>query len=79
LEWDYARNQLRILRAERPDETIEYEFESNQMYLAEVEDFFSRVHHREVANHSLREAELTLQVALAALKSAAERKGVSFA
>jgi predicted dehydrogenase len=78
LEWDYAQNQVRILRPGSPVETIEYEFESNQMYIAEVEDFFSRVHHREVANRSLAEAELTVQVALAALKSAAERKWVSF-
>jgi predicted dehydrogenase len=78
LEWNYAQNQVRILRPEGPAEIIGYDFESNRMYMAEVEDFFSRVHNREVSNCSLMEAELTLQVALAALTSAAERKWVSF-
>jgi predicted dehydrogenase len=78
LEWDYAQNQVRILRPGSPAEIIDYEFDSNQMYIAEVEDFLSRVHLREVANRSLAEAELTLQVALAALKSAAERKWANF-
>jgi hypothetical protein len=65
----------------RPDcdaEIIEYDFEANQMYIAEVEEFFSCVHNRVIANHGLEESELTLQVALAALASSSERKWVSF-
>jgi predicted dehydrogenase len=76
LEWEYAQNQVRIVRPECATELIKYDFESNQMYIAEVEDFFSCVHSRVTANHSLGESELTLEVALAALTSASERKWV---
>jgi predicted dehydrogenase len=78
LEWDYAWNQVRILRRESPLEVIDYDFEANQMYVAEVEDFFSSVQQRLTTNKSLAESELTLSVALAALSSASERKWVSF-
>jgi predicted dehydrogenase len=78
LEWDHADNQVRILRPEAAPEFINYNFETNQMYLAEVENFFSCVHNRVTANHSLAESELTLEVALAALTSASERRWVSF-
>jgi predicted dehydrogenase len=78
LEWEHAQNQVRILRPEVAPEVIKYDFESNQMYIAEVEDFFSCVQSRMIANHGLAEAELTLEVALAALASASEKKWVSF-
>jgi predicted dehydrogenase len=78
LEWQYAENQVRIVRPGTPPELIEYDFESNQMYLWEVEDFFSRVHSCAPASQSLTDSELTLQVALAARSAAAERKWVSF-
>jgi predicted dehydrogenase len=75
LEWDNAENQVRILRPNAAPEVIKYDFEANQMYLAEVENFFSCVQAR-VANSSLADSELTLRVALAALSSAAEHKWV---
>jgi predicted dehydrogenase len=78
LEWDYARNQVRIIRPQVPPEVIDYEFDSNQMYIAEVQDFFYRVQQRVTANQSLAEAALTLKVALAALTSSAEKKWVTF-
>ena len=78
LEWEHAKNQVRILRPSGATEVINYEFESNQMYVAEVQKFFSSVHERETANRSLAESELTLKVALAALTSAAEQKWVTF-
>jgi predicted dehydrogenase len=78
LEWDHVQNQVKIIRPEAAPETLKYDFEANQMYIAEVEDFFSCVHNRVPANRGLDEAELTLQVALAALASTAERKWVSF-
>jgi len=78
LEWDHALSQVRIIRPECEPEVINYEVEINQMYVAEVEEFFSCVHNRGTANGSLAEAELTLEVALAALTSAAEKKWVSF-
>lgn len=78
LEWDYADNSVRIIRPGVSCESVEYSFESNQMYLAEVRDFFSNVHTRVTANHGLAESQLTLEVALAALRSSAERKWVTF-
>jgi predicted dehydrogenase len=78
LEWHYSENLVRIIRPHEADEAIRYEFEANQMYVAEVEDFFFRVHEREVANRRFDEAALTLEVALAALASSSEKKWVSF-
>jgi predicted dehydrogenase len=78
LEWDHAQNQVKIIRPEVAPEIIKYDFEPNQMYLAELENFFSCVHNRVTSNHSLAESELTLAVALAALTSASEHRWVSF-
>jgi predicted dehydrogenase len=78
LEWEHAKNQVRVIRPQAPPEVINYEFESNQMYVAEVQDFFSCVQERVTANQSLAESELTLKVALAALTSASEQKWVTF-
>ncbi len=78
LEWDYAQNSVRIIRPGVSPESIEYCFESNQMYLTEVQDFFSKVHTRLTGNHGFAESQLTLEVALAALRSSGERKWVTF-
>ena len=78
LEWEHSANQVRIVRPEIAPELIKYDFEANQMYIAEIEDFFSCVRSRMTADHSLAEAELTLEVALAALASASEKKWVNF-
>jgi predicted dehydrogenase len=78
LEWNHSQNQVKIIRPGCDAEMIEYDFETNRMYIAEVEDFFSCVHNRVFANRSLEESELTLQVALAALTSSSERRWVSF-
>jgi predicted dehydrogenase len=78
LEWEHSQNEVRIIRPDGTTKVMKYDFETNEMYLAEVENFFSCVHGRLTTNHSLSEAELTLEVALAALTSASERKWVSF-
>jgi predicted dehydrogenase len=78
LEWEHAKNQVRIIRPSGGTEVINYEFESNQMYVAEIQEFFSSVRERVTANRSLAESELTLKVALAALTSAGEQKWVTF-
>ena len=78
LEWDYAHNEVHILRPEVPAEVVSYDFEPNQMYVSEVEDFFSRIEKRTISQESLAESELALKVALGALSSASERKWVSF-
>ncbi len=78
LQWYYPRNEVSIIRPESETEVIKYDFEANQMYVAELEDFLSRVHDRKGTNHSLAESKLALEISLAALQSAAERKWVSF-
>jgi predicted dehydrogenase len=78
LQWYYARNEVSIIRPESETEVIKYDFEANQMYVAELEDFLSRVHDRKSTNQSLTESKLALEVSLAALQSASQRKWVSF-
>ncbi|MFY9976718.1 MAG: Gfo/Idh/MocA family oxidoreductase [Candidatus Sulfotelmatobacter sp.] len=78
LQWYYARNEVSIIRPESEMEVIKYDFEANQMYVAELEDFLSRVHDRKSTNQSLTESKLALEVSLAALQSASQRKWVSF-
>jgi predicted dehydrogenase len=78
LEWYYAQNEVSIIRPESETENISYDFEANQMYVAELDDFLSRIHGRESTNRSLAESKLALEVALAALQSASQRKWVSF-
>jgi predicted dehydrogenase len=78
LEWQYSENHVRVVRPGKPSEVIAHDFETNQMYLSEVKDFFLRVTNGVRTNQSLIDSELTLQVALAARSAAAERKWVSF-
>lgn len=82
LQWYYAQNEVSIIRPGDATEVIKYDFESNQMYVAELDDFLSRVDNRKDdhrnTNRSLAESKRALQVALAALESAAQRKWVSF-
>jgi predicted dehydrogenase len=78
LEWDYARNEVRIVRPGSLPEVMDYEFETNEMYLRETENFFSCVHDRDIRNASLADSQLTLEVALAALDCASERRWVRF-
>jgi spore coat polysaccharide biosynthesis protein SpsF len=78
LEWYYARNEVSIIRPGNEREIIKYEFETNQMYVAELDDFLSRVHDRRGSGLSLAGSKLALEVALAALQSASERRWVSF-
>jgi predicted dehydrogenase len=78
LEWDYARNEVHILRHDAPIEVVSYDFETNQMYVSEVEEFFRRIAKRSVSQENLFESELALKVALGALNASSERKWVSF-
>jgi len=78
MEWDYAQNEVRVVRPNLPAEIMSYDFESSQMYLRETENFFSCVHNRDSRNPSLADSQLTLEVALAALDSAERRTWVQF-
>ncbi len=78
LQWYYAQNEVSIIRPGSQIEVIKYDFEANQMYLAELDDFLSRVHERRNSSRSLTDSKLALEVALAALQSSSQRKWVSF-
>ena len=82
LEWYYAQNEVSIIRPGSETEVMKYDFEANQMYVAELDDFLSRVDNRKDdrrnANRSLAESKLALEIALAALQSASQRNWVSF-
>ncbi len=77
LEWYYARNEVSIIRPGRETEILKYDFEANQMYVAELHDFLSCIHERRNSSRSLSDSKLVLQVALAALDSSAQRRWVS--
>jgi predicted dehydrogenase len=78
LEWRNSASLIRILRPNVAPEVVRYDFEANQMYVSEVEEFFSAVRQRRTANQSLASSQLTLQIALAALSAASDRKWVAF-
>lgn len=77
LEWYYARNEVSIIRPGKEIEIVKYDFEANQMYVAELHDFLSRISEGKSSSHSLADSKLALQVALAALDSSAQRRWVS--
>jgi len=75
--WDYNDNQVRLFSASRKKwENISYEFEPNQMYLREVETFLAQAAQGKTGVEDLVHAGSVLTVALAARKSAAERKWI---
>ncbi len=77
LEWYYARNEVSIIRPGCETEVVKYDFEANQMYVAELQDFFSCIHEQRNSGRSLADSKLALQVALAALDSSAQRRWVT--
>lgn len=73
--WDYSKNEIQIFRADEAKwETISYEFDPNQTYIAEVEHFLTRVTCEDASLVSLKESYQTLQVALAAHSASQQRK-----
>lgn len=78
LQWNYARNEVSILRPDAPIEAITFDFETNQMYLAELEEFLSDSPNDCASRNSLAESKLTLEIALASLASAEGKKWVTF-
>jgi len=75
--WDFEQNQVSIVRPKAPAEVLDYDFEPNQMYISEVEQFFHSVEGNAGPLCSIADGLLTLRVALAAKRSAAEKKWVS--
>ena len=69
--WNYPAHQVRIYKAETDSwETMIYTFDSNKMYVAEVQHFLGCVDRAATPLVDLKQAKMVLEVALAA-KSAA--------
>ncbi len=77
LIWDYPGNQVRLYRAESGGwETMPYVFDTNQMYLAEVEHFLACIANNALPIVDLRQARRVLGVVLAARTAAIEKRWV---
>lgn len=78
LQWNFARNEVSVLRPNGPVEHVAFNFETNEMYLAELEDFLSDSPGSAASRNSLAESKLTLEIALASLASSEQKKWVTF-
>lgn len=77
-EWDYSVGQVRVQRAGQRDwEIMAYSFAPNDMYIAEARHFLECVEQGGAPRAGLGDGIAALEVALAALRSAAERTWVS--
>jgi len=71
--WDYPAHQVRIYQAMVDSwETVPYTFESNEMYMAEVQHFLGCVDQAMPPLVDLKQAKMVLEVALAAKAAAAQ-------
>lgn len=77
LDWDYSRNVVRMYRDDTKEwEEYPYQFETNDMYLREIEYFLGCVQERGAPSMDLADGWRTLQLALAAKLSSDERRVV---
>jgi predicted dehydrogenase len=76
LQWDLLKNAVEIIRPGAQPETMKFDWEINQMYVAELAHFIECVQAGARPRFTLEEAILTLRVSLAARASAEERKWV---
>lgn len=78
LIWDYSGNQVRVYLADQGEwQSLPYSFETNQMYMHEIEHFLSCITDRKEVLVNLKQGRQTLAVALAAYTGATERRFVS--
>jgi predicted dehydrogenase len=69
--WDYPTNQVQVYRSHTKSwEVIDYPFQANEMYVAEVNHFLNCVRERTVPLVNLTQAAVVLQIALSAKMSA---------
>lgn len=74
---DFPKNQIQYYLSERGDwEITAYQFEPNQMYIAEVEHFLDCIAHNKQPVVDLRQSYQTLQVVMAAHLAAKKRKWI---
>jgi predicted dehydrogenase len=79
LHWDLQDSSVQIIRPGLEAETIKFEVQINDAYVAEMQHFLECIQTAARPKFTLEDAILTLQVTLAARSSAEQRKWVSFA
>ncbi len=79
VHWDFASNAVQIVRADGQAETVKFDCEVNAMYVAELGHFLECVENGTQPRFGLKDAILTLRIALAARASAEERTCVTLA
>ncbi len=76
--WDYPQNHIRLYQAETTTwETISYQFEPNQMYIAEIEHFLSCIELQTPPVIGIEQGYQTVKTALAAHRSRQEGRWVT--
>lgn len=77
IQWDFTSNSVQVHHPREDVQTIRFDCEVNHMYLAEMRHFLDCVESRQTPKVTLRDAILTLRIALAARASAEERRWMS--
>jgi predicted dehydrogenase len=77
LQWDFSGNSIQWQRTDEQTQTINFQCEVNEMYLAELEHFLNCIEQGTAPRFSLEDGILTLRVALAARRAAEERRWLS--
>jgi predicted dehydrogenase len=79
LRWELLSNVLQVLRPGAEPETIKFDWQINDAYVAELRCFLECVRSGAASATSLEDAILTLRVTLAARESAEQKRWVSLA
>jgi predicted dehydrogenase len=79
LQWDLQNSSVQIIRPGLEAETIKFEVQINDAYVAELEHFLECVRRNARPKFTLEDAILTLRIALAARSSTEKREWVSLA
>lgn len=74
LQWDFTSNAVQIQLCGADAQTVRFDCEVNDMYLAELRHFMDCVENGDSPRVTLQDAMLTLRIALAARTSAEERR-----
>lgn len=77
LQWDFSSNSVQIHRCGEVAQTIQFDCEVNDMYLAELRHFMECVESGDTPKVAMQDAILTLRIALAARTAAEERRWMS--
>ena len=78
LTWDLLSNRVEVLHSDGTRDSIQFDSQPNDMYVAEMQHFLDCVENGRSPRFTLDEAVLSLRLALAARSCAAERRWVNF-